>query len=149
MNLLKKLKQLVYSACLYFTVAEFIILIAAAAFSQTSPESGGEVGKFLSLSSASLVLLGAFIMSAINFVWKLEYSTPVKVLIHFICSFAAFAILFIIIPGIYGDTSQIIVRCAVFAALYFIIAFIIMIINSIIQNKRANKQEYENKFDKQ
>ncbi len=148
MDLFKKLKQLVYSACLYFTAAEFVVLIAAALFYETAPENGGEVVKFLNLSSAASILLCAFIMSALNFIWKLNYGTAAKVFIHFVGSLAAFSILFIIVPGVWDNMAQIFVRLGIFAVIYFIIAFIVMITHSIVENKRANKLDYTDKFGK-
>ena len=146
MNIFKTVKQIIYSTCLYFTAAEFVILIAAAAIRQIDAQSGGEVGSFLSLGSAGLILLACFLMSALNLIWKLDYSTPVKLLLHFIGALAAFAVIFVIIPGVYTDMAQLIVRVLIFAVLYFIVAFIVLIVNSIRKNRRTEELDYESQF---
>ncbi len=146
MNFFKNLKQIIYSACLYFTAAEFAILIFANVMGLTSPETGKEVVNFLNLSSSAVLLLFAFVMSALNLIWKAELSGAVKVLIHFIGSFATYAVLFIIIPGVYGNMAQIVVRGGLFAAAYFIVAFAVLIVSTVKRNRKANREEYENKF---
>ncbi len=146
MNFLKNLKQIVYSACLYFTVAEFIILITATIMGYTAPEDGEAVGKFLNLSVSALLLLFAFVMSSLNLIWKADLPGAVKVLLHFIGSFATYTVLFIIIPGVYANVAQVIARTGIFAAAYFIIAFAVLLVSTIRKNRLADKSEYENKF---
>lgn len=147
MKILKNLKQIVYSACLYFTVAEFVILILANIMGFNSPESGKEVVNFLNLTSSAIILLFAFVMSALNLIWEADLSGAVKVLLHFIGSFATYAVLFIVIPGAYVNMAQIVVRAGIFAAVYFIIAFAVIIVLSVKRNRKADKAEYENKFE--
>ena len=109
-------------------------------------ETGKEVVNFLNLSSSAVLLLFAFVMSALNLIWKAELSGAVKVLIHFIGSFATYAVLFIIIPGVYGNMAQIVVRGGLFAAAYFIVAFAVLIVSTVKRNRKADREEYENKF---
>ncbi len=146
MNLIKKAKPIIYSACLYFTIAEFIILAVASMFSLTAPEEGAVAGMFLNLGSTALVFLACLIMSALNLVWKLDYSLTVRLVIHFVGALAAWSVIFIIIPKVYDNISQIIVRSAIFAVLYLIIALIVLVIRSVIKNKRTEDLEYESKF---
>ena len=146
MNIFKKTKQILYSACLYFTAAEFLILFIATGFSEISPENGGTAGMFLSLGSSALIFLACLIMSALNFVWKLDYSTPAKVLLHFIGTLIAFTVIFIIIPGAYTDVAQVIARLAILTVIYLIITFIAVIIASIKKNRRTENFEYESQF---
>lgn len=148
MKILKNLKQIVYSACLYFTAAEFAILIFANAMGLNYPESGKEIVNFLNLSSSAVILLFAFIMSALNLIWKTKLTGAVKVMIHFIVSFATYFVIFVIIPGVYGNMAQIVVRSGLFAVLYFIIAFIALIISTIKRNRQADRAEYKNNFGK-
>lgn len=146
MNVLKKLKQILYSACLYFTAAEFLILIIASAFNNIAPENGGTAGKFLSLGSAALIFAACIIVAALNLVWRLDYSISVRVLLHFVGCLIAWIMITIIIPGVYTDIAQIIVRSLIFAVLYLVIAFIVFIINSIKKNRNTEDLEYEPKF---
>lgn len=146
MDLFKKVKGIIYSACLYFTAAEFLILITATLLSNTAPENGAIAGMFLNLGSTALVFLACLIMAALNLVWKLDYSLTVRTVIHFVGALAAWTVIFIIIPGVYTDVSQIIVRSAVFAAIYLVVALFVSVIRSIIKNRRSEELEYENKF---
>ncbi len=147
MNILKKLKQILYSACLYFTASEFIILIIATAFNQLAPTNGGTAGKFLSLGSAALIFLACIAVAALNLVWRIDYSLSLRLLFHFLGCLFVWAIVAIIIPGVYTDISQIIVRSLIFAVLYLIIAFIALIVHSIKKNRATEELEYESKFE--
>lgn len=146
MNIFKTIKQTIYSACLYFTAAEFLILLIATSFAEMAPTNGGTAGMFLSLGSTALIFVACFIMSVLNLVWRLEYSTPVKLLLHFIGTLAAYSVIFIIIPRVYTDAAQVIARIAIFAAVYLVIAFIAVIISSIRKNRRTEDFEYESQF---
>lgn len=146
MNIFKNLKQILYSACLYFTAAEFMILIIASAYNDLAPTSGGTAGKFLSLGSTSLIFTACLIVAALNLIWKLDYSTSVKILFHFVGCLVAWCVITIIIPGVYNEISQIIVRSLIFAVIYLVIAFIVLIIKSIKKNRRSEELEYEPKF---
>ena len=148
MKFFKNLKQIIYSACLYFTVAEFVILILATIMGYTAPEEGEAVGKFLNLSVSAIMFLFSLVMSSLNLIWKADMSGAVKVLLHFIGSFATYTVLFIIIPGVYSNVAQIVARAGIFAALYFIIAFAVLLVSTIRKNIRANKSEYESQFGK-
>ena len=147
MSIAKTLRQVLYSACLYFTAAEFVLLTIAAIYQQTNPEAGGTAGMFLSLGSSALIFLACLLMSALNLVFRLDYSISVRMLIHFFGSLVAYAIVFIIIPGVLTDVAQVIVRIIIFAAVYLIIAFIALIIASLRKNKRTESFEYESQFD--
>ena len=147
MNILKNLKTIIYNTCLYFTVAEFAILIAATAIMLNDPVSSSGVKQVLNLTSAAILLLVSFIMSALNLIFKINCSQIVKVLLHFIGSSAAFAVLLLVSPDVYGDIARVITLFSVFAVVYFIIAFIALIIITIKNNRRADQLEYENKFD--
>ncbi len=146
MNIFKSLKQIIYSACLYFTAAEFLILIIASAYSDLAPASGGTAGKFLSLGSAALIFTACLIVAALNLVWKLDYSVSVRILLHFVGCLIAWCVIAIIIPGVYTDIAQIIVRSLIFAVIYLVIAFIVLIVKSIKKNRSTEELEYEPKF---
>lgn len=146
MSFAKFLKKTIYSACLYFTAAEFFILLMATAFSDMEPQNGGTAGMFLGLGSAALIFAACFIMALLNAVWRLEYSTPIKILIHFIGTLIAYSLLFIIIPGVGTNVAQVIARLVVLLVLYFIVAFIILIVNSVKKNRRTEQLEYESQF---
>ena len=139
-NKLKKFKNTLLNACLYFTVAIFIILILAEVAELSSAFS------FLSLSSTAMVFVACFLISVLNFVWKLEYSASVRTLIHFTCTFAVYGLLFIIIPGAYKMASQLAARSVIFVVAYVLIAFIVLLISSIRKNRRSDDMEYESQF---
>lgn len=146
MKFIKKAKEAIYSACLYFTAAEFLILSVASVLGMTAPEKGAAAGMFINLGSTALVFAACLVLALLNNVWKLDYSLTVRFVLHFIGALAAWAVIFIIIPGVYGDVAQIIVRSAIFAVLYLIAAVIALLIRSIIRNKRTEDLEYESKF---
>ena len=101
---------------------------------------------YLGLGSAALIFAACLIMALLNAVWRLEYSTPIKILIHFIGTLIAYSLLFIIIPGVGTNVAQVIARLVVLVVLYFIVAFIILIVNSIRKNRRTEDLEYESQF---
>lgn len=146
MNLKKELKRIISDTCIYFTAAEFLILLIAAGYSEIDPESGGGAAMFLSLGSAALILLACFLMSALKLIFKLEYSTPIRVMLHFIGALLAYSLVFIIIPGVWNDFGAIFVRLGVFVLLYALIAGIAAIFASIKHNRRADELEYESQF---
>lgn len=146
MNIMKTIKQIIGSACTYFTAAQFFLLLIATGYSEIAPEDGGTTALYLSLGSAALIFLACLIMAALNLVWRLDYSISLRMLIHFLGSLAAFAVVFIIIPGVYDSIAQILVRSLVFTAIYMIIAFIVLITNSIRNNRRTEDFEYESQF---
>ena len=145
MTIMKTLKQVLYSACLYYTIVEFFLLFVATGFKEMNAEAGGGVGLFLSLGSSALIFLACLIMSGLNLIFRLDYSMSVRVLLHFIGSLIAFTIVFILIPGAF-DVAQIMVRMLVFAAVYLIIAFVALFINGMLSNKKTEKFEYESQF---
>ena len=139
-NFTKSFKKILYNACLYFTVAIFVILLMADLAEISSTYS------FLSLGSTALVFLACLLMSALNTVWKLDYSPAVRVLIHFTGSFVIYGIVFILIPKVYTNASQLVIRTAVFVMLYLLIAFIAAIVSGIKRNRRSDNMEYESQF---
>ncbi len=143
----KEFKKVIYNACLYFTAAEFFILLVSTAFREISPEQGGTVGMFLSLGSSALLLLACLIMSALNLIWKLKYKAAVKILLHFLGTLVAYSFIFIVIPGAYTNTAQIFARLLVFAAIYLAIAFIVLVITSIKKIRKSEKSDYKPQFD--
>ena len=146
MNLKKQIGKIISDACVYFTAAEFAVLVIAAGFAELDPASGGGAGKFLSLGSAALILLACLIMSALNLVFRLELSGSIKVMLHFIGSLIAFGVVFIIIPGAWTDFGAIFVRLGVFIVVYAVIAAIAVIVNSVKKNRKADELEYESQF---
>ena len=146
MNAMKQIKKILSDACVYFTAAEFLILLIATGFSEIDPTSGGGVGKFLSLGSAALIFAACLIMSALNLVFRLDFSTAVKVLIHFIGSLIAYSVVFIVIPGVWNNFGAIFVRLGVFAVIYAVIAGIAGIVASVKKNRKADDLEYESQF---
>lgn len=146
MNIKKQIKKIISDACVYFTAAEFVILLVATGFSEMNPESGGGIAMFLSLGSASLIFLACLIMSALNLVFRLDLSAATKVMIHFIGSLIAFGVVFIIIPGVWNDFGAIFVRLGIFAVIYAVIAGIAGIVASVKNNKKADELEYESQF---
>ncbi len=146
MNFKKQLKRIISNACIYFTAAEFAILFIATGFAELDPAAGGGTAMFLSLGSTSLILLACFLMSALNLVFKLDFSTPIRVLIHFIGSLISYSLVFIIIPGVWNDFGSIFVRLGVFVVLYAVIAAICAIVASIKNNRKADELEYESQF---
>ena len=146
MNVKKQLKKILSDACVYFTVAEFVLLLIATGYSEINPSSGGGVAMFLSLGSSALIFLACLIMSALNLVFRLDLSTATKVMIHFIGSLIAYGVVFIIIPGAYNDFGAIFVRLGVFVVVYAVIAGIAGIIASVKNNKKADELEYESQF---
>ena len=146
MNIKKQIKKIISDACVYFTAAEFLLLLIATGFSEIDPSSGGGAAMFLSLGSSALIFAACLIMSALNLVFRLEFSTAIKVLIHFIGSLIAYTVVFIIIPGVWNDFGAIFVRLGVFAVIYAVIASVAGIVNSVKINRRADELEYESQF---
>ncbi len=146
MNVWKFIKKTVLNACFYFTIAEFAILIVAALMQMSSPESGGTAVMFLNLPSTSLIFLSCLILSALNFIWHLEYSGTLKVLIHFFGMLAAYALVFIVIPKSYDNAARVISLLALYAGIYLVVGLIVLVINSIRKNRRSDELEYEAQF---
>lgn len=146
MNIKKQIYKIISNACIYFTVAEFVILLIATGYSEIDPQSGGSVTMFLSLGSAALIFLAAFIMSAMNLVFKLDFSTPIKIMIHFIGSLVAYSFVFIMIPKAYNDFGAIFVRLGLFIVIYAVFLAIYGIVSSIKANKKADELEYSSQF---
>ncbi|MCI8388453.1 MAG: DUF3021 family protein [Clostridiales bacterium] len=146
MNIYKHIKKILSDACIYFTAAEFVLLLIATGFSEMSPEAGGEAAMFLSIGSTALIFVACLIMSSLNLIFKAELSSSLRLLIHFIGSLIAYSVVFIIIPGAWRDFTAIFVRLGVFVILYLIIALVAMIIKSIKAGRRADKLEYESQF---
>ncbi len=146
MCIMKKIKQVILNACLYFTASEFLILIIANVFNQLAPSEGGTAGKFLSLSAAALIFFACIAVSALNLILRSDYSLSVRLVIHFLGCLAVWTLVTVIIPGAYTNAMQITVRLLLFAVLYLLIAFAVLIINSIVRNRRSEGKEYESKF---
>ncbi len=147
MNFLKYIKKTVLNACFYFTLAEFAILITATLMQRLSPEVGGTAVMFLNLGSTSLILLACLILSALNFIWRLEYSPSVKVLVHFFGMLAAYTLVFIVIPRTFSSAARTVALIALYAGIYLVVGLIVLVINSIRRNRRSDKLEYESQFD--
>ena len=148
MCITKKLKQVVLNACLYFTASEFFILILAKLFSETSPTSGGAVGKFLSLGATTLVFFACLALSALNLVLKANLPRSVRIVCHFLGCLAVWTLVTVMIPAAYVNPLQVLIRLIFFAVVYAIIAFIAAVIQSIIKNRRSEDKEYESAFGK-
>lgn len=146
MNLKKQIGKIISDACVYFTAAEFAVLLIATGFAELDPAAGGGAAKFLSLGSAALILLACLIMSALNLVFRLDLSGSVRLLLHFIGSLIAFGVVFIIIPGAWNDFAAIFVRLGAFVVVYAVIAAIAVIVKSVKNNRRADELEYESQF---
>lgn len=146
MNVKKQIKKILSDACVYFTIAEFVLLLIATGFSEIDPEAGGGIAMFLSLGSATLIFSACLIMSLLNLVFRLDLSTALRVMIHFIGSLAAYSVVFIIIPKAYNDFGAIFVRLGVFVVIYAIIAAVAGIVASINNNKKADELEYQSQF---
>ena len=146
MNFFKEFKKIIYNMCLYFTAAEFFVLLISAGFSEISPEQGGTVGMFLSLGSSALLLLACLVMSVLNLIWKTEYKKPIKILFHFLGTLVAYSFIFIVIPRAYTSAPQIFARLFVFAVIYLVIAFVVLVISSIKKIKKSERTEYEAQF---
>ena len=131
---------------MYFTAAEFFILIIASAYSASAPEKGGAVGQFLNLRAAALIFASCLIFSALNLIFKLELSVPVKVFLHFAGSLLAFSIIFIFIPNAYSDFGAMFVRLGLFAIVYAVIAVIVFIVRAVQGRNRSDELEYESQF---
>lgn len=142
MKILTIIRKTVASACVYFTAAEFIILAVAEMFSLTSPAEGGSVRMFLSLGSTALIFLACLLFSLLNLVWRLDLSLTVRTVLHFTGSLLIWALVFIIIPGVYTDTAQIIARTIVFALLYAVIGAAALIVHVIKRNRASDASEY-------
>ncbi len=146
MNFLKFMKKTVLNACFYFTLAEFAVLSFATVF--LASESGGSTAvEFLNLGSTALLFLACFILSAFNFIWSLEYSTSVKVLVHFFGMLAAFALIFIVIPRAFDSATHIISLVAMYTGIYLVVAFVVLVVGSIRKIRRSNKLEYKSQFN--
>lgn len=146
MNLRKRIWKIISDACVYFTVAEFFVLFVATGFSELDPEAGGGVGKYLSLGAAALLFLGCFLLSLLNLTFKLDLSSSLRVLIHFIGTTVAYSLVFIVIPGVYNDFGAIFVRLGVFVIIYAVGLLIGVIVTSSKRNHRADSIEYESQF---
>ncbi len=147
MSLSRKIFKIISDACVYFTAVQFLLLLAATGYGEMAPAEGGGVGKYLSLSSAALIFLACLIVSAMNPILRLDgYSLSVRLVLHFLGTFAAYAILFIVIPGAWTQLPVLLVRLGVFVILYLVIAFVVLIIRSIKKNRNTEELEYEAQF---
>lgn len=146
MKILKEIKKIISNACVYFTAAEFFILIIASAYSGSAPEKGGAVGQFLSLGAAALIFAACAMFSVLNLVFRLELSTPVKVFLHFAGSLLAFSLVFVFIPKAYTDFGAMFVRLGIFAIIYAVVAAVVFLVRSARSKKRSDELEYESQF---
>ena len=145
MRIMKALRQVLERACLFFTLAEFLLLFIATGYQEINPSAGGTAGMYLSLGSAALIFLACLLMSALQLIFRLDYSLSIRLLLHFIGSMVAFALVFIVIPGVF-EIAQILIRLLIFAALYLVIAFVALIFVNLRKNKRSEELEYESLF---
>ncbi len=148
-KIFKEMGKIIYNSCLYFTVAAFVLLIAAVTTGDvgTVTSHGQNVTSYQYLiGTTSLLFLGCFTMSVLNLIWKLRYSMTVKLLLHFLCALAAYIIIFVWLHGRYSTMEQILVRVLLFVVVYFVIAFAALIIGSIRKNRKAEKLEYDSQF---
>ncbi len=146
----KEIGKIIYNACLYFTVAAFILMISAVTMGDvgTTTTTGQNVTSYQYLiGTMSLLFLGCFAMSVLNLIWKLRYSVTVKLLLHFLCALAAYIVIFVWLHGRYSTMEQILVRVLLFVVVYFVIAFAALIIGSIRKNRKAEKLEYDSQFE--
>ncbi len=146
MKLFSTIKSSLCSACVYFTVAEFLILTVAEALSLTASASGSPVQLFLSLESTVLVFAACLFISLLNLVWRIDLSLTLRTLFHFIGSLAVWSVVFIVIPKVYDDVAQIIVRCGVFAVLYAVVGLIALAIHAQKVRRASEKTDYEPSF---
>ena len=149
-TVLKEIGKIIYNACLYFTVAAFLLLIGAVTLGDvgTATTTGQNVTSYQYLiGTMSLLFLGCFTMSVLNLIWKLRYSVTVKLLLHFLCALAAYIVIFVWLHGRYSTMEQILVRVLLFVVVYFVAAFIALIIGSFRKNKKAEKLEYDSQFE--
>ncbi len=146
MKLFSIIKNTLRSACVYFTAAEFLILVAAETLSLTASASGSPVRMFLSLKSTVLVFAACLFMSLLNLIWRLDLSLTLRTLFHFMGSLAVWSVIFIVIPKAYTDTAQIIVRCGVFAVIYAVVGLIALIVHSVKVRRATEKTDYEPSF---
>ncbi len=146
MKILNEIKKTLCSACVYFTAAEFVILTIAEIFSLTAPTDGGSIKMFLSLGSTALIFLTCLFMSALNLVWRLRMSLTLRTLLHFVGTLLAWTLVFIVIPGVYTDTTRIIARVGIFLVLYVFIGLIALAAYLINARRTNDKTEYSPAF---
>ena len=141
-----KIKHIFSSACVFFTLAEFLLLAIVTVIEQTDPSAGGEAVRYLSLSSAALIFVGCLLLASLNQIFSTELSMPVKLCFHFLGTLVAFFLLFVVIPGVLSNPGAVIARLGLFTGAYFVIALIVLIVNSIRKNKKSAELEYESQF---
>ena len=159
MNILKKIKQTVYSACLYFTVIEFTVIILGTIIngiyndasangtlvSDSVVSGGGQLSGFLSLGSAAAIFFACLVIASLKLVWALDYSRSVKIIIHYLCSLVALIPVFLIAVGT-SDFARLLTCVLIFTVIYAICVFISTLISNIRRAKRTEELEYESQF---
>ncbi len=146
MNALKFIKKTVMDACVYFTAAEFSLIIFVTLVQKFAAEDGGTAVMFLNLGATVLIFLACFCLAALNFIWRLKCSTVVRVLIHYIGMLAVFSLVFIVIPHAWDNTIRVVVIIVAYTLVYLIVGLIAMVINSIRKKRASDNLEYKSQF---
>lgn len=146
MKALKFIKKTAMNACVYFTIAEFVLLIFVTLLQKFAAEDGGSAVTFLNLGSTVLIFLACFCLAALNFVWRLNCSTPIRVLIHYLGMLAVFSLIFIVIPRAWDNPIRVAVIIGAYTLVYLVVGLIATVINSIRKNRSSDKLEYESQF---
>ncbi len=146
-NIFKELKNIIYNTCLYFTGLTFLLLIAFTLMAEGDSIASAK-DYLIGMTTSSHILLFCFIMSLLNLCFKIKYSMTIKVLLHFLLSLAAYAIVFVFMLGSNQTVENISVRLLLFTVVYFVIAFIALIVTSIRKNRKNANDEYTSQFEK-
>ncbi|MBQ8250161.1 MAG: DUF3021 family protein [Clostridia bacterium] len=146
-KILKEVKNIIYNACLYFTIAVFVLMIAFTIASQN--ESFAQPEKMLlSPKLTGIIFSYSFVMAFLNLIWKIKYSVTIKLLLHFIGSLAAFAVFFIFMLENNSTVESTFLRALIFTVVYFVIAIIALIIGSIRKSRKNTNADYDSQFKK-
>ena len=148
MKIFNTVKKVIYSACLYFTAATFIIVALVSSVDVSGTANGSTASLFLTLGGAAMIFAACLAMSLLNLVWHLRFPTPVNAAIHFVGALTVWAVMFVVIPGVYSDSSMVIVRMGIFVVLYAVIGLIALVVNLIKKIRLNNASEYEEQFTK-
>ena len=128
-------------SCVYFTVAEFAVLVCANIMMQTNAQSD-YIGGFLGIEGAFLMYVASLLAACLNLVLNLQAMPPVlRRVVHFVLFFAGMYIVFAVIPGNTGARFTF-VFSALFVPAYLILTLISFAVKRLLR-KEDGSENYE------
>lgn len=145
MKILTAIKKIISSACVYFTVTEFALLIIINLMAEKW-DMGKNFTPFFTIGSAFILLVFFTAIAASNLIFKTKLPTPIAYLIHFLIVTVVYIVLFVLIPGVWQDGHAFAMRLCVFVPVYIIVALVSFIIKLIFNRSTVRDEEYVEQF---